>query len=118
MFRGGFCVLALLAGCSLETSVLLGDAAALEDSRAETAVGDSAWLDADGGDSGIADTLIAMDSATREVLEQHWRPSRCLSDLIRDYSAGPEDLIEHVIETVHDRFGVRLEPEVIIIGDR
>ncbi|MCZ6766863.1 MAG: UDP-N-acetylmuramate dehydrogenase [bacterium] len=29
-----------------------------------------------------------------------------------------EDLIEHVIETVHSRFGVRLEPEVIIIGDR
>jgi len=29
-----------------------------------------------------------------------------------------EDLIKHVIETVQSRFGVQLEPEVIIIGDR
>ena len=29
-----------------------------------------------------------------------------------------EDLIKHVIETVHDQCGVKLSPEVIIIGDR
>jgi UDP-N-acetylmuramate dehydrogenase len=29
-----------------------------------------------------------------------------------------EDLIAHVIATVHERFQVRLKPEVVIVGNR